>query len=300
MREKILALLKESDQPVSGEWISTKLGITRSAVNKHIKELRASGYTIHSKNRVGYKLEVTDVINQMELEAIVRELKLPTRCSFFDSIDSTNTEAKRVPTNVLIVARKQTAGRGRRGREWVSEEGDGIYFTLSLKPSLKADKLRTITLFSGLMLAESLGDGFEIKWPNDIYYEGKKLSGILTELVMELDFLEKLIIGIGVNLKTPEVENAIGLTDTPYFKGERRILFDFLERFFNNYDHFEKEGLHPFLDALSARDFLKGKTVKKTNDEKEYTYLGIDEEGYALLQGDSVIRVDSGEISLSW
>ena len=197
----ILDILKKSSAPVSGEEISRILSISRAGVWKHINSLKEHGYEIVS-NRNGYFLEKgKDILQKWEFPAYKDRLK------FFPEIDSTMKKAKKsalegAEDRTIIAAEKQTEGRDRKGDKWESEEG-GLYFTIILRPEIPLSYYNLITLaaVSGIInYLKDLGIESRCRWPNEVFAEGKKISGILTEISGIPDRIDYALVGIGINI----------------------------------------------------------------------------------------------------
>lgn len=224
-KDRILKLLTDrKGSYVSGEQISTELGISRTAVWKHILKLKEEGHVIQSINRLGYQLinsgdiyDRSSVISRLNTKILGRNLY------FFDTIDSTNNELKRMAANgacegTVILALSQTEGRGRRGRQWQSEPGTGIYMSVLLRPELSPTAVQSVTLLASSavckVLEKYVPDGLGIKWPNDILINSKKVCGILTEMTSEPDKVQAIILGIGLNVWNREEDFRDGLAET--------------------------------------------------------------------------------------
>lgn len=207
---EILKLFVESnDNYLSGEDIGKKLNISRSSVWKHIRSLQEKGFYIDGKTNMGYKLhfpvDTPLVINPRELNTVSFGKNIITLIE----IDSTNEILKKSRNHhihgTLAVAESQTQGRGRRGRQWSSPFGTGLYFSLFLKPVLPVYVIPRLTILAGVAVAESL-EKFAIetklKWPNDIMIGNKKIGGILSEMALEGNEIDYVILGIGLNVHT--------------------------------------------------------------------------------------------------
>ena len=217
-REKVLSLLLEQgDRYVSGEAMSRALGISRAAVWKAIEALRQEGYVIQSAPNRGYRLEnAPDRVREGELSGPLAGCRVGGSLMCVETIDSTNTEAKRqamagAPDGLVIVSEEQTGGRGRRGRSFQSPKGKGLYLTALLRPRLDPSQVADITAWVAVAVCDGIeaacGVRPQIKWTNDLVLNGKKLCGILTELGLESESndLDYLITGIGINVNhTPE------------------------------------------------------------------------------------------------
>lgn len=204
----IIELLKKNDW-ISGENIAKNLQISRTAVWKHIQQLKKKGYEITAKPNHGYHLEKTpETITTEELKQHLQPQIIGTKIHHFTSVQSTNDYAKTLakngePEGTLIIADQQTKGRGRKQRLWVSPN-NGLWFSMILRPSLPPSKAMNATMCAACALAETINNHTtlqaSIKWPNDILIENKKVCGILTELAAEIDEIKYLIVGIGLNV----------------------------------------------------------------------------------------------------
>jgi BirA family biotin operon repressor/biotin-[acetyl-CoA-carboxylase] ligase len=208
---EILALLKKnSGRFYSSREISEALNINRHLAYESIAFLRDQGYNIEASKNHGYRLlDSPDLIIPVEILAGLKCKLLANRIFSYSTIDSTNIAAHQyaksgLPEGTLVIADSQTRGRGRMGRKWHSSAGKGLYFSLILRPELAPDRVAGLSLMAGLAVIRAIIDLAEIdvrmKWPNDILFHKKKLAGILVELVAELDGIEYMIVGIGVNV----------------------------------------------------------------------------------------------------
>ena len=210
MKTKILKMLRETEGYVSGQDLCEQFGVSRTAVWKAVNQLKEAGYGIEAVQNKGYRLlEVPDLMNKTELESIRRTKWAGTEIFYYDSTDSTNTQAKNLadsghPHGTLCVADEQNSGKGRRGRSWNSPSGTGIFMTLVLKPDMNPNHASMLTLVTAMAVDRAIKDvsGLEarIKWPNDIVINGKKICGILTEMSAQFDYINHIVIGIGINV----------------------------------------------------------------------------------------------------
>lgn len=212
VREEILATLKENEGDwVSGQALSESLNVSRTAIWKHIKNLLEEGYEIESASKKGYRLNgPANVLTQAEVgSGLATQLFGRESYFYFREIDSTNNRAKAlaaegVPEGTVVVADMQTAGRGRRGRQWFSPSNQGIYVSVVLRPSLPLREISRISLVAAVAVAETLREEYGldalIKWPNDILIDHKKIAGILSEAVIDTVGLEYMVVGIGLNI----------------------------------------------------------------------------------------------------
>ncbi len=240
---------------------------------------------------------------------------------YFDSIDSTNLEAKRqaaqgAPEGTVIMAGSQTAGRGRRGRTWSSPEGGNLYFSVVLRPRVGVHGVSSLTLLMGLSVAEAIGDRVKIKWPNDIVIEGRKVCGILAEMELENGGVSSVIMGVGVNIRAGEFPEeirptAISLEEAygSFYVGEisdayeKRLLHEILERFKKYYDTFCEEGsFGAFVEAYNLRCANYYKEVAVSEPEGDYrgTALGVNEKGELMVRrmDGTTVNVSAGEVSV--
>ncbi|NCC47695.1 MAG: biotin--[acetyl-CoA-carboxylase] ligase [Clostridia bacterium] len=217
-KDELVRWLSGQDDYISGAELSRIFKVSRSAVWKQIERLREDGYEIDAVSNRGYRLRGRpDHVDQAGLNELQRQMRPALSLEqvvFAESADSTNAMARRALEqdgirSGLYVAARQTAGRGRRGRQWQSDHADGLWFSLLLRPDLPPAALAATTLLAGLATVEGIhevsGIRLGIKWPNDLLdpVSRKKVCGILSEVVIE-DQSAALIIGIGLNLHTTE------------------------------------------------------------------------------------------------
>ena len=197
MKTEILKVLRESGGYVSGQQLCDSFGVSRTAVWKVIEQLKKEGYGIEAVRSRGYRLvESPDVMGQAELESLIRTRWAGRPVVYASETDSTNIQAKALGEKgashgTLFVADRQTAGKGRRGRSWESPSGTSIYMTVLLRPGFLPSRAPMLTLVMALSVAEGItgetGLLAQIKWPNDIVVNRKKVCGILTEMSAEVD-----------------------------------------------------------------------------------------------------------------
>lgn len=209
MREKILDLLgNQQGEFLSGESISLSLNITRAAVWKQIQALREVGYEIEAQTKRGYRLvKAPASLDEWALKRELRTAALGRQLCLFDELSSTNDSGKDLVRQggdhgTVVLAKRQTTGHGRMQRVWESPLG-GLWMSVLLKPKLNLADAAKLTLSTGVALARTFRTLYDlkvgIKWPNDLVYEGKKIAGILGEVVGEWNTVQTLILGIGVN-----------------------------------------------------------------------------------------------------
>ena len=222
--ELILGFLADGGEDfTSGEALSDKLGLSRTAVWKHVEALRGKGYRIDAQPARGYRLvDMPDRVSGLEISPLLSTHHLGQTIHFHESLPSTNTLAFQLAADgaehgEVVITEQQTAGKGRRGRTWVSPAGKNLYFSAILRPELPPQRASELTLVAAVALAEELreaGADAQIKWPNDVLVEGRKVAGILTELSAEPDQVHFVVLGVGVNLNTGPEDWPAELADT--------------------------------------------------------------------------------------
>jgi BirA family biotin operon repressor/biotin-[acetyl-CoA-carboxylase] ligase len=224
---KILAALRAAPWGVSGAEVARHLGMTRAGVWTHIEELRALGYDIEASPHLGYRLlGAPDLLHADDLSARLGKTRVVGReIHVFQETTSTNDVAARLARGgaaegAVVFAESQSKGRGRLGRTWISPAGKGLWFTVLLRPNIPPQETTQLTVAAATALcrAITLQTGLvpEIKWPNDILIRGRKLAGILTEMRAELDQVQELLLGIGmdVNLEAGDFPGPLRPTAT--------------------------------------------------------------------------------------
>jgi BirA family biotin operon repressor/biotin-[acetyl-CoA-carboxylase] ligase len=320
--DRLLCKLKEQKGHfVSGESLRQDMGISRAAVNKHIQRLRSEGYGIESATRKGYRLTaVTDKLLPREIEQAL-DTKVFGRSTVvhFDRTDSTNIQAKSLASahaaeGTLVVAEEQLAGRGRKQRSWFSPAGAGIYASLILRPSISPGEAPRMTLMTAVAAAEALMSVTElpvrIKWPNDLLIHGKKIGGILTEISTEMDTIEYVVIGLGINVNTPQEvlpEDLGGIATSARIAAGRRfsrlqILARYLLHLEMLYESVQGGAFVPIIGRWKALSRMVGQEVAV--DELDRTYTGevedVDDTGVLLVRDDAgtLHRIFSADIRL--
>ena len=210
MKAEILAALRESDGYVSGQSLCEKFGVSRTAIWKAVNQLKQAGYEIEAVQNRGYHIVSTpDILSENELRSIRKTEWLGNVIYYEPVMDSTNTKAMQLaeqgaPHGTLVVTDHQMCGRGRRGRSWENPEGSSIAMTFLLRPNINPNNASMLTIVAAMAVARGIEDetGLKvgIKWPNDIIINGKKVSGILTEMSAQIDYINHVIIGIGINV----------------------------------------------------------------------------------------------------
>ena len=225
---RVLSFLKSHNtEYLSGQDLSDVLRISRVAVWKHIKKIREMGYKIESKQKLGYRLESnTEKLLPWEIAAGLKTKSFGKHTYYFESVDSTQNQAVKMASQAihgtLIIAEKQTNGKGRLGRKWISPKG-GIWFSIILRPKFDISVITLFPLASALALAnaieKTLNIKSEVKWPNDITINGKKVAGMLVDASIESNKIENIILGVGINYNVEVKQIEKILNNTPNFYG---------------------------------------------------------------------------------
>ncbi|MDO4301361.1 MAG: biotin--[acetyl-CoA-carboxylase] ligase [Clostridia bacterium] len=309
MKYKILNILKENDNYLSGEEIGNILGISRAAVWKNITRLKEMGYEIDSVSNKGYKLfDNADVLNENEINY--------DNLIYKAELDSTNEECKRQAnagccSGLFVVCDQQTAGKGRLGRSWVAEKSSGLYMSMLLKPDIMPVEAPQMTLVAGIAIRRIInrltGLNVEIKWPNDIIINGKKLVGILTEMSAEMEKVNYIVVGIGINVNMAGFEGELKeKAASLYIETGRKfkrsdIINEFLSEFKLCYDEFCKNGFESFVNEYNEYCANVNKAVKTVGGKEEISGIakGVNSRGELLiLSNDELVPVFAGEVSL--
>lgn len=310
MKQRILDILKNADDFVSGEDISNKTGISRAAVWKHIKSLKNKGYEIDSVTNRGYRLVSSpDLITAEGITQNLNTEFIGRRLFIYDETDSTNERAKasgEIEGSVFI-AEVQNHGKGSRGRGWVSPRGTGIWHSILLKPDIPPSEVSQITLVAGLAVCKAIGMDAKIKWPNDIVIGTKKVCGILTEMSAETDMVHYVVCGIGINVNTEKFDAEIKHRATSMYieSGDKQIRNDIIARELNYFEYYYKKflegGLGAILDEYKENCVTIGRDVTVIYKKENVTgkAVDIDENGALVVEtADETIRVTSGEVSV--
>jgi BirA family transcriptional regulator, biotin operon repressor / biotin---[acetyl-CoA-carboxylase] ligase len=204
---KVLTFLKAHDKEyLSGQDLSDILKISRVAVWKHIKKIRSLGYNIDSKQKLGYRLVGnTDLLLPWEIQDRLNTKYIGSRVYYFDSIDSTQMFASKISNDdegTVVISKKQTDGKGRLGRKWVSPSG-GIWCSIVFHPKFDASSSTLFPLIAGIAIANTIEKFYKLspklKWPNDVTINGRKVAGIIVDASMESNKISNIILGIGIN-----------------------------------------------------------------------------------------------------
>lgn len=296
----LLGLLEsEAGVYVSGEEISRKLNVSRTAIWKQVRKLEAEGYEIEATPRLGYRLlgkpsrlTVHELLPQLNTRAFGRNLRL------FDVVGSTQDELRALaeqgaPEGTVVIAEQQTSGRGRMGRAWVSPAGKGVWMSLLLRPSVPLPLTPQLTLLAAVALSRAITRlvplTIGIKWPNDLLVDGRKISGILLESAAEDERLRYVVVGLGIsaNLEAedyPEelLQRAISLkmaAGQPVSRSE--LIAAILEQFEQLYALYLEQGFAPIRALWEAHSVTLNRQATLTTPQGviEGTPRGLDDMG---------------------
>lgn len=308
MKSEILRLLKESNTYISGQQLCEQFQVSRTAVWKVIDQLKKEGYQIEAVRNKGYRLiDSPDVMSKAEIESLMDTKWAGSNVVYYDEIDSTNNRAKeagdnKAPHGTLFVADMQVAGKGRRGRVWQSPAGSSIYMTILLYPEISPLKAPQLTLVMAIAVAEGIkevtGLDTKIKWPNDIVVNGRKICGILTEMSTEIDYINHVVIGAGINVNQDDFPEDIRKTASSLKmelgKQVKRseLIAAIMKSFEKDYEIFVKtedlSGLQELYNSMLV-NLDRDVKVLETGNEYEAHALGINK------TGELIVRTAEGE-----
>lgn len=319
-KRTVIDILRDSPGFVSGEAISQTLGVSRNAVHKHVNSLRKRGYDIVGVSRRGYKLEDEPTALSMALVSERTEQSMFGRSfRYHDEIESTNIEAKNLaaagaPEGTVVVAERQSAGRGRLGRRWTSPAGKGLLFSVVLRPPVDMADVHLLTIAAATAACDAIEAlarvSLRIKWPNDLLIDDRKVGGILLEVAGEQDAIDWVVVGIGLNVNTEYSELPVALRRTavslktasgkPVDRSDllARLLLSLEER----YTDAVRNGFDQVLHDFRERDYLARRSVSVQTRRGPVAglALGIDEKGALLVQlpHRHIQRFHSGDVTL--
>ncbi len=306
MKHRLLELFKNAGGAyLSGGDISKALEVSRTAIWKHIQALKEDGYTFEAIPRRGYRLlSQPDKLSPADILPYLRTRVLGQNIHCFDEVDSTQNVAQRLirdgaPEGTLVLAERQTAGRGRLGRHWHSPKGKGIYMSLVVKPEIPLHLTPHLTLLAAVALNRAIRKVVPevhpaIKWPNDLLINGKKISGILLESSAENEQLQYIVTGVGIscNLEQSDYPEELNPKATSLMieSGKRidraRLIAEFLGQLEELYALYYAQGFSPIRTLWEASAATLGQTVRSSdaNGNFEGTAVGLNEWGGLILR----------------
>ena len=316
-KQQLLTLLsKNKDEYLSGEEIAGTLNVSRAAINKAVKALRAEGNEIDAIRNRGYRLIRSDVINAQAIKELLTTDSTKLSIEVHPTLSSTNVTAREKAglgaSECVIIAANQTGGKGRKGRSFYSPQGSGIYMSILLRPheysAAKAASLTTMAAVAVCEAIEKISDkAAQIKWVNDVFIDGKKVCGILTEASMDMESgsLDYAVVGIGINVCPPqggfpdELKDIAGVIfDEPPFDAKNRIIAEVINRFMAFYTAQSTA----YVDEYRSRSLAIGKEVLVLgyNTQKKAFALDVDDDCHLIVRykDGKIQALSSGEISI--
>lgn len=311
MRQDILDfLIQHKDEFVSGQQISEQLGISRTAVWKHIRVLKQRGYVIESYTKKGYCLrEAPELLSEQAIEEGLSTKVVGRHIVYRERVDSTNNVAKKLadegaPEGTIVVAEEQTGGRGRIKRSFLSPFAKGVWFSLILRPNIPPMEVSKMTLLAAVAVARAIRHhgltDCGIKWPNDILVKGRKMVGILTELNGSAEKVNYIIMGIGVNtgITAEDLPKDLQSIVTSFAREGVRVsrlalLETLLKEIEGLYQTVCRDGFAPVLAEWRALSCMLGQDVTVTSIDKTFSgkAVDIDENGNLLVATSEGVEV---------
>ena len=310
VKDEVLKILESNrERFTSGQELATALGVTRTAVWKAVNALISDGHDIEAVSSKGYRLtDESDVLTAVGIQA---RMKNTCEVRVYDCVESTNKTAKLaavegVAANTIIVANEQTGGKGRRGRSFFSPKGTGVYFSVVLKPRVSAEKSVLVTTAAAVAAADAIesltGKTAQIKWINDIYVDGRKCVGILTEAIFDYESggVDSVIVGTGVNVTTANFPDEIADRAGSVGKISRNALVAVIcDRLI------ELANVLPSDEHLAEyrkKCFVLGKRIHIIGKDCEYDAeaLNVDDNGGLVVRTDDgdVVTLSNEEVSI--
>lgn len=318
MKWAIIKLLKKSEQYLSGEEISGVLGVSRTAVWKHINSLKEDGYVIESQTKLGYRLlKAPDRLYPAEIEEYLPAGIGERDICYQEYINSTNLLARELAEvganhGTVVLAEEQTAGKGRLGRKWHSPFGTGIWMSVILRPRMAPVDAPKITLATAVAIARTVrtetGLAPGIKWPNDIIIAGKKVCGILTEIKADMDCIHYVIVGLGLNVNNLEFPGEIFSVATSLrqqsgqFLNRAKIAAGLIWNLENCFQELIDQGFGALRNEWREYCINIGREVTVTglNEVIEGRAVDIDQDGLLIVQDQEgrIQKVVAGDVTL--
>ncbi|HWK24714.1 MAG TPA: biotin--[acetyl-CoA-carboxylase] ligase [Ureibacillus sp.] len=312
MKDKILKrFLLASGEPISGQYLAEEMGISRTAVWKHLQSLQEEGYSFETIKKKGYLLtNKPDRVDAASISSYLTTERFGHNIHYYDECATTQTIAHELarngaPDGTVVIAETQTDGKGRMSRPWESTKGKGIWMTVIIKPDVLPHQAPQFTLVAAVSIVNALKSLYKeftpvIKWPNDILVNGMKCTGILTEMIAEMDRVQALLVGIGINVNQqkedfPEelqsIATSLSIEENKLLN--RAELVATILSFLENYsDLYITRGFGPIKKLWEDASGTIGKEIKATTltEVIQGKAIGITESGVLEIQ------LDSGEI----
>ena len=319
MKAEILHLLRKADGYVSGEEICKKFSMSRQAIWKYIHQLQDAGYEIDGVKNRGYRiLNAPDCITAEEIGSLLDDnCMYYGKLHYYEETDSTNTRAKILaeegaPHGTVVIAEQQNGGKGRRGRKWEPPQQTSIALSIVVRPEFLPEKASMLTLVAGMAVLKAVQKLTDlqvgIKWPNDIVASGKKICGILTEMSAEMEAINYVVVGIGVNVNNESFPDEIkDVATSLLLEGQKKVnrakvAKELLTAFEAYYERFVQYGdMTALIDEYNSELINAGKQVRILGRESfAATAQGIDKEGRLLVvdEDGKKKKIVSGEVSV--
>lgn len=315
------ALLNAEDGFVSGSALADQLGVSRVSVWGRMEQLRNQGFEFEAVTRKGYRItKKPESLNALLTRAYLSNPKKCPELVFLSTIDSTNDHTTRLLANdyeapFFVISNEQTMGRGRMGRQWHSPPSSNLYLSFGSRPYARPDRMQLFTLWMGVYVARNLGLWLDaeigIKWPNDLFFSGKKLGGMLTEARVDADSLRELVFGIGLNVNQLQTDWPDDLqksaTSLRELTGQELDLNKtaalLIEAIYTGYDAFLAGNIRATFEVMWPEfDILKGQSVEAVtrNGSIQGVANGLDDQGSLILRTNEgkVTRLNSGEVHI--
>lgn len=320
-RHELIAILAEQDnQYISGQALSEKLEVSRTAIWKHINELKKDGYQFESVPKKGYRLIAKPKkLNESTIKWGLNTKWLGRRIEFRQEVASTQDLAhelarKGAEHGTIVTANQQLSGRGRMDRSWVSDHDGGIWMSIILRPNIPPHQASQMTLFVAVTLVETLeritGLKIQIKWPNDLFIKDKKISGILTEMQAELEAIQYLIIGFGINVNQSiedfpedlEKKSTSLNIEAGQDWNRLEIIQEVLRDFETAYETYLATGFEPIKEKWLAHAYKLNEKihVKTTKEEYNATMKGITDDGALVILNDNSVEKIIYSAEIKW
>lgn len=290
---------------ISGAKIAREIGVTRSTVWRWVTRLRELGVRVKGHPRSGYHIErVPDVLVPVLLQRSLQGTPHAKRIHHYFKVDSTNRVAMELghqgePHGALVVAEEQSAGRGRTGRTWHSEKSSGIYLTILLRPELTPVQAPALTLAAGLAARDAISEQTnlhpDLRWPNDVLLNEKKVCGILTEMYAEPDRIKFVVVGFGINVNNAKMPAEISgkatslLIETGRVHSRLDLTARLLRRFETYYNQLLNAGVAPIVARFSeVSSYARGRKIWVTTGVETFagTTAGLDPSGLLRVTRD--------------
>lgn len=296
-------MLRQSDGYLSGQQLCDHFQVSRTAVWKAINQLKEEGYEIEAVRNKGYRIvDIPDRITADAIKSCLETKWMAKNLEYYDEIDSTNNRAKALgeaggADGTLFVAETQTAGKGRHGRCWQSPAGSSISMSILLRPVMNPSDAPMLTLVMAYAATKALREKTEldigIKWPNDLVVSGKKISGILTEMSAEIDYINHVVIGVGINVNQDTFpddikETASSLKMELGKRIKRSGLIAAVMKIFEKYYEIFQEtedlsGLQELYNSMLVNKDREVKVLEPGNEYKAYA-IGINQTGELIVR----------------